>query len=158
MAFALSPFAESFFESAPAVFREVFEIPLPAPEVWSELTGDNPFGWCTLVKRVAWTSPRPFGPGTTRTAWMLGGAFVIEERFFRWDEGRRSSFVVERASLPGYRRLGDDYLVEPVSAGSSRFTWTIAAEHHPLARLGAPFNAAIANRMFTDTGRHFGTL
>lgn len=91
MAFALSPFDDSFFESAPAVFREVFEIPLPAAEVWSELTGDNPFGWCTLVKRVAWTSPRPSGPGTTRTAWTLGGAFVIEERFFRWDEGRRSS-------------------------------------------------------------------
>jgi Polyketide cyclase / dehydrase and lipid transport len=155
MEFLLSPFDEAFFERAPARFQDAMEIPLPAESVWAKLVADDAFAWCALVKRVAWTSPPPFGAGTTRTAWMLGGAFVINERFFRWEEGRRSSFVVDRASVPGYRRLGDDYLVEPVSVDACRFTWTIAAEYQPLARAGVPLARLIAQRMFRDTRRYF---
>lgn len=61
-------------------------------------------------------------------------SFVIRERFFRWEEGRRQSFFVESASLPNYRRLGDDLQLTPLSPSSCRLVWTIAAEPRPWAR------------------------
>jgi hypothetical protein len=85
----------------------------------------------------------------------LFGALVVEERYFRWEEGRRKSFYALRTSLPLFRRLAEDYLVEETAAGASRFTWTIAADPHPAARLGDPFNALIVKGLFNDTRRHF---
>jgi polyketide cyclase/dehydrase/lipid transport protein len=155
MTVALAPIPESFFESAPMRLRDVMSIPLSAEALWARLTGESPFAWCRLVKLTEWTSPQPFGVGTTRTAWALGGALVLYERFFRWEEGRRQSFGVERASLPGYRRFAEDYLVEPVSESSCRFTWTIAAELAPFARAAAPVNAMVARSLFRDTRKHF---
>jgi hypothetical protein len=87
----------------------------------------------------------------------LFGALVVEERYFRWEEGRRQSFCVERASLPLFRRFAEDYLVEETSPTTSRFTWTIALDPSPAARPGDPLNALIVKGLFKDTQRHFGT-
>lgn len=47
---------------------------------------------------------------------------MLSERFFRWEEGRRQSFYVLKASSPLYRCFAEDYLVEPTSETSCRFT------------------------------------
>ena len=154
--FKLQPLEMSFFDTAPLLYRETFEIAKLAEEVWAELTSDNPFSWCRLIKRIEWTSPRPFAVGTTRTAHALGGALVIEEEFITWEKGRRQSFKVLQANLPLFRRFGEDYLVEATGEASCRFTWTIAAEPSPAGKLGAPVNARIARSLFSDTRKHFG--
>ena len=82
-------------------------------------------------------------------------AFVIRERFFRWEEGRRQSFFVESASLPNYRRLGDDLQLTPLSPSSCRLVWTIAAEPRPWARRPKSPTALITRKLFADTGAHF---
>ncbi len=154
--FKSDPVDASFFDSAPMLLRGKFDVPRPAPEVWSELTADAPLGWCRILQAVNWTSPRPFGVGTTREARALAGANVLKEEFFRWEEGRRKSFFVLESTTPMFRRFAEDYLVEPTSEISCRFVWTVAAEPKPLARLAAPGNRLVLKTLFTDTAEHYG--
>lgn len=153
--FALQPVDETFFESAPEVFVDTFDIAKPASEVWSELVEDNALSFCSSLRGARWTSPRPFGVGTTRTMPALYGLLVIDEVFFRWEEGRRKSFYVERANLPMFKRLAEDYLVEEVSPTTSRFTWTIASDPTPVGRLGASLSRSSVQGLFRDTRSHF---
>jgi hypothetical protein len=156
MRFAAEPVDERFFETAPMRLQESFEVNRPAAEVWAELTEDNPLSWCRILQRIDWTSPRPFGVGTTRTARALGGSLVIDEEFFRWEEGRRKSFHVLEASLPMFKSLAEDYLVEPTSEASCTFTWTVAVEAKPAARPLNPGNKLLLSSLFRDTRRHYG--
>jgi hypothetical protein len=140
--FPTQPVDEAFFETAPFRLTDAFDIPRPAAEVWEDLTVDN---------------PRPFGLGTTRTARTIGNASVINERFFRWEDGRRQSFYALDANLPVFRRFAEDYLVEPTSEAACRFTWTIAIEPRPAARLANPVNRLMLSTLFRDTHRHYGS-
>jgi hypothetical protein len=154
--FKAQPVDESFFESAPFVMAETFAIARPAAQVWAELTADDALHWCKLVGRLEWTSPRPFGVGTTRTISALGGANVLHERFFRWEEGRRKSFYVIEASAPLFRRFAEDYLVEPDGDAACRFTWTIAGDPKLPGALADPVNRRLLGSLFRDTRRHYG--
>ncbi|MFD1149588.1 SRPBCC family protein [Saccharothrix hoggarensis] len=148
----LEPFDEDFFEEAPQRRTYVLDLPVSPERVWRGLTASNPLWWCRLLS-AEYTSPRPFGIGTTRRALVLG-VLRLEERFFRWEEGRRQSFWVSRANLPLFRRFGEDYLVER-TAGGCRFTWTFAYE--PALKAGGRVNAAVFGSLAADTRRHFGT-
>jgi hypothetical protein len=86
----------------------------------------------------------------------LRGANVLREHYFLWDEGHRHCFYVEEATGPLFKRLAEDYAVEPRGADACRFTWTIAGELSPLGRPGGPVNRAILKTLFTDTARHYG--
>ena len=152
----LQPADAAFLETAPKRYVETFDIPRPAAEVWAELTRDGALDFCRMLGGARWTSPRPFGVGTTRTMKVAPGLLVVDETFFRWEEGRRKSFYVHAASLPLFRRLAEDYLVEEVSPGACRFTWTLAGEPSTLGRPGAPVNAWIARSIIADMRRHFG--
>jgi len=143
-----------FFDEAPVRYRLALEVDRPAADVWAELTSDTPLRWSRLLK-ARWTSARPFGVGTTRTARVLGGAITIDERFFRWDEGRRKSFTTLKASVPSYRRLGEDYVVDELGPTRSRFTWTLAIEPTLIGRVLAPFTTLLVRSFFADTRRHF---
>ncbi|MEA2425051.1 MAG: hypothetical protein QOH13_1461 [Thermoleophilaceae bacterium] len=151
--FSAQPVDESFFDNAPVRLSDTFDVPRPAAEVWSELTADNPLAWCRILRGITWTSPRPFGVGTTRTARSVGG--VIKERYFLWEEGRRKSFFVVEASAPLFRRFAEDYLVEPASESSCRFTWTIAFEPKPAARIANPANRLLLGTLLSDTRKHY---
>jgi hypothetical protein len=155
--FSLDPCDEAFLGSASVRDVGVFEIALPAAEVWAELTGDDALHWCRALD-IEWTSPRPFGVGTTRTARVYkGAALVLKEEFFIWEEGKRKSFYGLSASLPAYRRLAEDYVVEEETPERCRFTWTIASEPTPLGRAMRPLVKPITNSFFRDTRRHFRT-
>jgi Polyketide cyclase / dehydrase and lipid transport len=145
---------EDFLISAPSRYSETFAIARPATEVWSELVSDKPLKWCRILS-IDWTSKRPYGIGTTRQAKVLGGAMKLQEHFFIWDEGRRYAFYATEANLPVFRRLAEDYVVEPNGPNHCRFTWTFALETTPLGRPGAPANGLIFKRLFAETRRHF---
>lgn len=154
--FTTQPVDEAFFDDAPFRLSEAFDIPRTAAEVWADLTADNPLSWCRLIRDITWTSPRPFGVGTTRTARTVGNTGVINERFFRWEEGRRKSFYALESSVPLFRRFAEDYLVEPTSETACRFTWTIAIEPHPAVRPFSFANRRLLSTIFRDTRRHYG--
>lgn len=156
--FALQPCDEEFFDAAPVRFRHALELPVSAQRLWRELTSDTPLSWCRLLTSVRWTSPRPYGVGTTRTARVTYGLPSLDERFFRWEEGRRKSFYVLESNLPMFHRFAEDYLVEEVSPTTCRFTWTIAAEPRAAMRPGAPVLGLMVRSLIHDTRRHFRRL
>jgi hypothetical protein len=154
--FICQPVDETFFDNAPVRLSDTFEIARPAAEVWAELTSEKPLDWCRVIDDVSWTSPPPRRVGSTRTVRALKGGNVLREFFFRWDEGRRKSFYVVDVSGPPVRRFAEDYLVEPVTDDSCRFTWTIAYEPHPATWLTGPLTKRLLRTLFTDTRKHFG--
>ncbi len=153
--FRLKPSDENFLSSAPERMVDTMEIARPADAVWADLTSDETLSWCRLLAGVTWTSPRPFGEGTTRTLRTPLGMLALKEVYFRWEEGRRKSFYVAEATAPLFRRFAEDYLVEATSPGSCRFTWTVASEALPAAQPGTPINRLITRSLFRDTRRYF---
>jgi hypothetical protein len=125
-----------FLGSAPHVFRYQKKFTATPEQVWDSLTSEESLAaWGPSIKKVTWTSPRPFGVGTTRDVVAPGGA-TMRERYFRWDEGHRHSFAVYASTLPVFNRFAEDYLVEPAGDGTL-FTWIVAIE--PKGALGLPF-------------------
>jgi len=153
--FVLRPCDRTVFETAPTRYSDAMEIPRPAADVWAALVADGTLGWCKMLTGARWTSPRPFGIGTTRTMGVAFGALVIREHFFRWEEGRRKSFYVTDANLPLFRYFAEDYLVEETAPDACRFTWTLAGESTPIGALGAPMLGALVRSLFNDTRAHF---
>ena len=153
--FKLEPSDVSIFDTAPTIFRETMDIARPAPDVWGELVADGSLSWCRALAGAQWTSPRPFGVGTTRTM-KVAGMLEIREKYIRWEDGRRKSFYVVDANLPLFKYFGEDYLVEDTGPNSSRFTWTMAGKSTPIGAPGAPLLAGLVRSMFADTRKHFG--
>lgn len=141
----LEPVDATFFDDAPFVYRYPVELSVPPERVWESLISDRALAaWGLPLRRLEWTSPRPFGLGTSREVVLVGGLITFKERFFRWEEGERYSFYAESTNRNVLRSLAEDYLVEKTTGGS-RFTWTIAMaatdRTRPLFRLGGPLNA-----------------
>jgi hypothetical protein len=131
----LQPADADFFDSAPHVFTYQKRFAAPPAKVWEQLTSDESIAaWGLAVKEVNWTSPRPFGVGTTREVVAPGGS-AMRERFFRWDEGSRHSFASYESVLPLFTRFAEDYIVEP-DGNDTLFTWTLAIE--PKSALALP--------------------
>ncbi len=136
--------------------RGGFAIPRPPAAVWADLTADDTLHWCRILQDVSWTSPRPFGVGTTREVRALWGAGSMREHYFRWEEGHRKSFYAVQSGGPIFKSLAEDYLVEHRGPDACRFTWTIAVEPSALGRPGTPLNRQILKTLFTDTARNYG--
>lgn len=136
-----TPVAEDFLSSAPIRATHVQELPCSPGELFESLSGvDDWMKWVDLA--VTWTSPKPFGVGTTRHIKMPG--VEADERFFVWEEGRRFAFTLERSTLGVLRSLAEDYVIEPRPSGCA-LRWTMAAEGrgpawllYPLVRLVLP--------------------
>ncbi|WP_426244531.1 SRPBCC family protein [Nocardioides sp. LHG3406-4] len=135
---------DDFFEVAPFRYVNSVDVPAPAEQTWAALTSDDALvSWSPMVTRMRWTSPRPFGVGTTCELTLLG-FLTARERYYRWEEGRRKTFAAVEASTPGLRRLAEDFFVEGTPNGS-RLVWTIVLEPHPalapVLRLADPITA-----------------
>ncbi len=151
---SLEPVNETYFERAPQRFVHTWTIARPAEKVWAELVSERPLHWCRGL-RLRWTSPRPFGVGTTRQAKMMGGAMTADERFFIWEEGRRQAFYFTQLNVAIFTSFAEDYVVEPDGADCCRFTWRGALTPSAFGRPGAPLNKLMFRRTFRDTGRYF---
>lgn len=107
--------ADTVVRATPKQIFEVFE----DTQAWVE--------WVTPLEKMEWTSPRPFGVGTTRTVVMQGG---IEgyEKFIAWEQGRRMAFTFTACSKPIIEKLMEDYQVTDLGDGSCRVEWAMAFE------------------------------
>jgi len=110
---AHKPVAEDYLATAPQS-SVVHRFPFPPEMVWNALLDAQAWTQWLPITKVTWTSPKPFGPGTTRTVEV--GPQVIEETFFAWEEGRRMVFRFERSSLPVSAAV-EDYRVVAVPGG-----------------------------------------
>jgi hypothetical protein len=158
--YPLEPIDESFFTSAPHIYRFPVQLPVPPERVWESLVSDQSVAaWGLGVQSLHWTSPRPFGVGTTREVVLPLRAMTVRERFTRWDEGARYSFCVTEANRPFYRRFAEDYIVA-ARPGGSQFTWTVALEPSPRYRrlidLGRPVNRLAFGQLVRGARGYFG--
>jgi len=119
----------SFFDSAPARFDNSVEIPVPAAIVWKILEDDHSWTvWAGVIDRVEWTSPKPFGLGTTRTVTMAKGLMIGWEAFIAWEAGKRMGFCFTEATMDGVARFAEDWQVTPTGNNSCSVRWVMCME------------------------------
>lgn len=108
---------------------------------------DGPAWKRWLGIEVHWTSPRPFGVGTTRTVKARGN--TIEEYFTAWEPGRRMAFRFERTTLP-MAAFAEDYVIEATGDNTCELAWSHAYDWGgPLESLFAP----LFGKVFVGQGR-----
>jgi len=149
---ALLESGDDFLASAPFRYVNTVDVPVPPDRTWAALTADDTLvSWTRLVSGLRWTTPRPFSVGTTREITLLR-FITARERYYRWDEGRRKTFTGLALTVPGVRRLVEDYVVEPTPRGS-RFIWTMALQPHPTLRPVLLLLNPLAARMIQRVAR-----
>jgi len=126
----------SLFDTAPMRFTNAVELDARPDEVFAILEdGESWPRWFAGMRKVAWTSNKPYGVGTTRTVWLTLGS--VDEHFFRWEQDRRFSFYLTAHSMPLVHALAEDYLLEELAPGRTRFTYSVAIEPRlPLSMAG----------------------
>ncbi|MDC0661383.1 SRPBCC family protein [Marinobacter sp. SS21] len=102
--------------------------------------------WFGVIDKVTWTSPKPFGVGTTRTVRL--GPLKVDEYFFEWEENKRFSFYFTGTNLPFVKTLVEDYHLEALGPAITRFTYTVAYEPALPLKLSGPVGKAILGRSF----------
>ena len=134
------PVDATFFETAPERFRYEVELACTPARLFEIL--EDPASWprwAPGIARVEWTSPRPYGVGTTRTVSLRGGPQIVEE-FTVWEPGRALAFHVREATEAVWWSFAERYEIVASGAGC-KLTWTIAyaprdvfAKLHPWIR------------------------
>lgn len=156
----------SFFDNAPVTYRIDVNLPVSPARAWAELTRQNTLDWCRAITSIEFTSPPPYGVGTTRKASLGAGLAGLSEHFFLWTEDAetgyyRNAFHALNASTPGLRRFGELTQVQPADVGC-RLIWLFGLELSTSARALTAFSGPTAAKVFgtveTDTIRHFATL
>jgi hypothetical protein len=93
--------------------------------------------WVPVIRAATWTSPRPFGKGTTRTV-HLGHGIRMDEVFWAWEPDRRMGFSVTAASIGWVSALSELYEITPLSPERCRLRWTLAQSFAGWLRTSEP--------------------
>ncbi|MCR9105660.1 MAG: SRPBCC family protein [Gammaproteobacteria bacterium] len=107
--------AEEIVRATPEQIFEVFE----DAHAWTV--------WAMPIEKVEWTSPKPYGVGTTRSVHMMGGLIGYEE-FIAWEPGKRMAFTFLGASKDATEKFLEDYRVEDLGDGTCKVQWHMAME------------------------------
>jgi hypothetical protein len=125
--FACAPSDVSIFSTAPIVLTFQKDLPATPDQLFDVFEDPTSWSrWAHGIGRVVWTSPRPYGVGTTRTVYFWGGMEVYED-FIRWERGQEMAFVFYGTTQNVFDRFGERYRVQPMERGC-RLTWTVALE------------------------------
>ena len=73
-----------YFENAPYLFRSTVVIRCTPQQLFASFEDADAWpAWAMPITHVEWTSPKPFGVGTTRSVSMLGN-LIGHEEFLLW--------------------------------------------------------------------------
>lgn len=119
--------APDFYDQAPQRFVFTRQIPTSATRLFEIFEDRDSWPvWATGITDVEWTTPKPFGVGTTRTVTFSGGMKVYEV-FSAWETGKHMAFHFTGATQRVWHAFGERYVVK--DAGEHcELTWTIAYE------------------------------
>ena len=132
MRFSLRSEDLSFVERAPVVVRAEVSVPASPAEVWPAFA-DAPawVRWFTGMQDARYTSPPPYGVGSTRSVRVMG--LVADETILAFDPGKRFAFRVDAANLPMLRALVEVVTLEPDGA-NTQVVYRQALEPKPWLR------------------------
>ncbi|MCB9666422.1 MAG: SRPBCC family protein [Alphaproteobacteria bacterium] len=132
--FPCEPVGDDHAERAPVVFPHTVELGCSAEELFAVFEDPESWPrWAPGIGKVEWTSPTPYGPGTTRTVTFWGGTQVFEV-FHTFDPPHRMGFHFVGTTEEIWRSFSERYEVESTGPDSCRLTWTVAYE--PIGRFG----------------------
>ena len=152
----------AFFDTAPIRLTYTMHLNASADAVWAGLVAEKPLAWCKALDGK-YTSPRPFGVGTTRAVGANFNLVQLQERFFVWDDDKRThAFYVEKCNAPAFERFAEHYEITPAEQGC-KFVWKFALSGRPGLGLLLKLSNPIAKRVLfdgfiRDTEKRFGTL
>jgi hypothetical protein len=152
------PVSDSFVDTAPARYVNSVRIDATPACIWKALEDASAWPrWATPIKNVEWTSPPPFGVGTTRTVMMIGKMTVFEE-FIAWESNRRMSFRFNEASMNGVSAFAERYTLDVISAHATQVTWVMAMAPKGVSKLVVPVAHWPMQRAFGRMLRTFKAL
>jgi hypothetical protein len=126
--YPLEPAGEDLLRRAQAHSVAEREIPVPAEHLFAILEdGPTWSKFFPVIRKVEWTSPKPFGEGTTRTVTVVGGA-RLEEVFWAWKPGSRMGFAITAASNRSLKGLVELYDVLPIDPKRCKLRWEMGME------------------------------
>ena len=116
----------SFFDNTRNCYKAVVEISATPEQVFECFENAEAWSaWAPPITNVEWTSPKPFGLGTTRTVSMIAG-MVGEEVFIAWDYPKRMAFCFTACSRDMVESFAEDYAVTPLPNGKTQVVWSMA--------------------------------
>lgn len=154
MAFKCREEGIDFLDTAPEKVVNIVEV-AASPEAIFKVFENGPAWteWFKGITDVTWTSPKPFGVGTTRTVTL--GAMKVYEHFFLWEQNKRFSFYFTETSLPFVKALVEDYQLEVIDKNTTRFTYTVAYEPTLALKLSGPIGKSALRRNFGRAAKSF---
>jgi uncharacterized protein YndB with AHSA1/START domain len=116
----------SYFDTAKNSYKAIVEIAATPEQIFACFEDADAWpAWAPPITNVEWTSPKPFGLGTTRTVSMIAG-LVGKEVFIAWDYPKRMAFCFTHSSQGLVESFGEDYVVTPLGNGKTQVVWTMA--------------------------------
>lgn len=146
MRFSCRPVELDFIAQAPWRFENVIELEKTPEQVFDIFAdGESWPRWFDGIQRVVW-GPEPKGVGTTRSVTLTTG--TVYEHFLAWERGKRFAFRFEGANRPLFRAGIEDYRLEDIGNGRTRFFHGVYLEPTLLVRAFAPIAKAMFSSMF----------
>lgn len=110
--------------------------------------GENQSEWFQDFVENRWTSPEPYGVGSTREVELK--IITVKERFLVWDRGKHLAFTITASTVPAVRRMLEEFHMEPVG-DRTRFRWTAHYTPSRLMRVVHPVMRIQFSKMFAVT-------
>lgn len=135
---------ESFIQSAPFRFSNSVDLAITPKQLFEVLAdADSWPRWAKVITKVTWTSPEPYGVGTTRTVDMLGG-LTGDEEFLAWEPYTYLAFRFNSCTNKAVAAFAEEYRVVE-TPGGCRLTWTMAQKPNGSARWGLVLGGPLMN-------------
>lgn len=118
-----------YFQTAKYLFRSEVTIRCTPQQLFASFEdADSWPAWAMPITHVEWTSPKPFGVGTTRSVSMLGN-LVGHEEFLAWEPCTHMAFRFNQVNKPNMiASFGEDYRVTDLGNGTVKLVWTVGME------------------------------
>jgi carbon monoxide dehydrogenase subunit G len=156
--YACDQVSDAWIDTAPVRLVNTVDVRAAPEHIWAALEDADAWPrWANVITHVEWTSPPPFGVGTTRTVTMRGG-MVGHEEFIAWEPYRRMGFRFNEASMNGVRAFAERYTLEPGPDGGTRVIWVMAMQPNGVNRPIVALTRVPMRLLFGRMLRRFGHL